>query len=64
MQSSDWAFMVTRSSAGDYPRERMDHHARELEAALAALANGAGAGPEPALRSLAPDLDLAALTTP
>jgi 1,4-alpha-glucan branching enzyme len=64
MQSSDWAFMVTRSSAGDYPRERMDHHGRELDAALAALANGGGPAPGPALRDLAPDLDLAALTTP
>ena len=64
MQSSDWAFMVTRSSAGDYPRERMDHHGRELDAALAALANGGGPAPGPALRGLAPDLDLAALTTP
>jgi 1,4-alpha-glucan branching enzyme len=64
MQSSDWAFMVTRSSAGHYPRERMDHHGRELDAALAALANDGGPAPDPALRSLAPDLDLAALTTP
>jgi 1,4-alpha-glucan branching enzyme len=63
MQSSDWAFMVTRELAGDYPRERMDGHGRELDAALAAL-DGAAPAPEPALRSLAPDLDLAALTTP
>jgi 1,4-alpha-glucan branching enzyme len=63
MQSSDWAFMVTRDLAGDYPLKRMEHHGAELEAALGALA-GAGATPEPGLRSMAPDLDLAALTTP
>jgi 1,4-alpha-glucan branching enzyme len=64
MQSSDWAFMVTRQLAGDYPSKRMEHHGRELEAALAALGNGEGAAPEPEVRGLAPDLDLAALTTP
>jgi 1,4-alpha-glucan branching enzyme len=64
MQSSDWAFMATRELAGDYPRARMEHHGRELEAALAALADGDAPPPEPELRSLAPDLDLAALTTP
>ena len=65
MQSSDWAFMVTRELAGDYPLRRMEHHGRELEAALASLGgNGDGPAPEPGLRGLAPDLDLAALTTP
>jgi 1,4-alpha-glucan branching enzyme len=63
MQSSDWAFMVTRELAGDYPRERMERHGRELDAALEALARDAPS-PEPALRSLAPDLDLAALSAP
>jgi 1,4-alpha-glucan branching enzyme len=62
LQSSDWAFMVTRELAGDYPLKRVEHHRRELEAALTAL--GGGAPTDPALRSLAPDLDLAALTTP
>jgi hypothetical protein len=56
--------MVTRDLAGDYPQKRMEHHGTELEAALAALGAGDGQVPEPALRSLAPDLDLAALTTP
>jgi 1,4-alpha-glucan branching enzyme len=64
MQSSDWAFMVTRELAGDYPSKRMEYHGRELEAALASLGNGGGAAPEPEVRGLAPDLDLAALTTP
>jgi 1,4-alpha-glucan branching enzyme len=63
LQASDWAFIVTRELAGDYPRERVELHRRELDAALAAL-EGAGPAPDPALRSLAPDLDLAALTTP
>jgi predicted glycosyl hydrolase (DUF1957 family) len=63
MQSSDWAFMVSRDLAGDYPRERMDHHGRELDRALHALHGGAPVV-EPAVRSLAPDLDLSALTTP
>jgi 1,4-alpha-glucan branching enzyme len=62
MQSSDWAFMATRDLAGDYPQRRMEHHGAELDAALAALSEGGGA-PEASLRGLAPDLDLAALTT-
>jgi 1,4-alpha-glucan branching enzyme len=51
LQSSDWAFLVTRGLAGDYPRERADGHARALAAAL-----DADPGAEQALRSLAPDL--------
>ncbi|HEV3228464.1 MAG TPA: 1,4-alpha-glucan branching protein domain-containing protein [Solirubrobacteraceae bacterium] len=34
LQSSDWAFMVTRELAGPYPLERSDGHARALESAL------------------------------
>jgi 1,4-alpha-glucan branching enzyme len=64
LQSSDWAFMVTRELAGEYPRERMDWHGRELDAALSAVADAGVPAPEPALRNLAPDLDVAALTTP
>jgi 1,4-alpha-glucan branching enzyme len=64
LQSSDWAFMVTRDLAGDYPQKRMEHHGAELEAALGTLGRSGGAAPEPGLRGLAPDLDLAALTTP
>jgi 1,4-alpha-glucan branching enzyme len=64
LQSSDWAFMVTRALAGDYPHKRMEHHGAELEAALRALGGSDGAPPDPELRGLAPDLDLAALTTP
>jgi 1,4-alpha-glucan branching enzyme len=63
MQASDWAFMVTRDLAGDYPGERMKLHGDALDAALAALTDSAAA-PEPSLRGLAPHLDLAPLTTP
>ena len=63
MQASDWAFMVTRDLAADYPQERMRLHADSLDAALAALTDSAAA-PEPALRGLAPHLDLSPLTTP
>jgi 1,4-alpha-glucan branching enzyme len=69
VQASDWAFMATRELAGDYPRERLEGHGAELEAALGALAARpvdvtSPPVPEPALRNLAPDLDLASLTSP
>ena len=35
LQASDWAFGVTRGTAGPYPRARADGHAAELERALA-----------------------------
>jgi hypothetical protein len=56
--------MVSRDLAGDYPQKRIEHHGAELRAALGALGDGGGQAPRPELRSLAPDLDLAALTTP
>ncbi|MFL5821144.1 MAG: 1,4-alpha-glucan branching protein domain-containing protein [Solirubrobacteraceae bacterium] len=59
LQSSDWAFMVSRRLAGDYPRERAAGHARALDAALTPV----GCTPS-ALRNLAPVLDNAALTSP
>ncbi|HEY6779761.1 MAG TPA: 1,4-alpha-glucan branching protein domain-containing protein [Thermoleophilaceae bacterium] len=63
LQSSDWAFMLTRDLAADYPHERVRAHGADLDAALRALKDCAAA-PEPALRELAPDLDIASLTTP
>jgi 1,4-alpha-glucan branching enzyme len=63
VQASDWAFMATRELAGDYPLDRLAAHGANLDAALGALTDSA-AVPEPALRNLAPDLDLAALTSP
>ena len=58
LQSSDWTFLASAGTAGDYPRERFDGHARELRAALA------DPGAEPALRNLAPRLARAALLEP
>jgi 1,4-alpha-glucan branching enzyme len=69
LQASDWAFMVTRKLAGDYPRRRVEAHRANHDAALAALTDSPPVPPASpplaaALRQLAPDLDLAALTTP
>lgn len=59
LQASDWAFLVTRGTAGPYPRVRAGAHLRALDAALAAPAP-----PEPALRHLAPRLRAAPLLEP
>ncbi|MEA2377326.1 MAG: 1,4-alpha-glucan branching enzyme [Thermoleophilaceae bacterium] len=71
VQASDWAFMATRRLAGDYPLERLERHGADLDVALAALGQPAREAevisppvPEPSVRNLAPDLDLAALTSP
>ena len=61
LQASDWAFMTTRALASDYPLRRTAGHRADHDAALAALTDSAPV-PEPAVRSLAPDLDLAPLT--
>jgi 1,4-alpha-glucan branching enzyme len=58
LQSSDWPFLVSAGTAGDYPRERFAAHSRELRAALG------DPGAEPALRNLAPRLARAALLEP
>jgi 1,4-alpha-glucan branching enzyme len=58
LQSSDWAFMATHEMAGDYPRDRADGHLAALDAALAGSPDG------PALRNLAPELDLSPLVAP
>jgi 1,4-alpha-glucan branching enzyme len=63
LQSSDWAFMVTRELAADYPERRVEEHRAEHRAALAALGAGSS-GIDPTLRNLAPDLELAALLAP
>ena len=62
LQSSDWAFLLTRELAADYPLERVQGHATALRAALGAL--DSPPQPDPALRSLAPELDLAPLVSP
>jgi 1,4-alpha-glucan branching enzyme len=51
LQSSDWAFLVTRETAGDYPLQRARAH---LEAFERALEGDPELAPE--LRGLAPDL--------
>jgi 1,4-alpha-glucan branching enzyme len=45
LQSSDWAFLITNGTAGDYPRERFEGH-------WSAFRDSAGL--EPGLRNLAP----------
>ena len=59
LQSSDWAFLVSRDLAAPYGRERAALHRDGLDAALAAP----GAR-DPALRNLAPDATPAALLEP
>ena len=63
LQASDWAFQVTRRLAADYPLRRVRGHAAALDAALDALKDSASV-PQPALRNLAPELDLAPLCAP
>jgi 1,4-alpha-glucan branching enzyme len=52
LQSSDWAFLHTRATAGDYPAQRAAGHREAFERALAADT----ADVDPALHGLAPDL--------
>jgi 1,4-alpha-glucan branching enzyme len=58
LQSSDWAFLVSRATAGAYPRERFAAHLAQLRAALA------DPGAEPVLRNLGPHLAGGALLEP
>jgi 1,4-alpha-glucan branching enzyme len=51
LQSSDWAFLAARGTAGEYPRQRAAGHAAALHAVLA---GEKPVGPAP--DSLAPDL--------
>lgn len=51
VQASDWLFLTHQRLAGDYPRERVEAHARSLELALAG-----DPALTPELRNLAPDL--------
>jgi 1,4-alpha-glucan branching enzyme len=59
LQSSDWAFMVSRDLASPYARERFEGHRKALERALAV---GAEASLE--MRNLAPRADPAVLLGP
>ncbi len=49
LQASDWAFMVTRDLAGDYPLERANGHREALAAELRTLGSASGS-----VRNLAP----------
>ncbi|MBV9166811.1 MAG: DUF1957 domain-containing protein [Solirubrobacterales bacterium] len=51
LQASDWPFLTHHRLAGEYPRERLEAHARALELALSDPSKLA-----PELRNLAPDL--------
>jgi 1,4-alpha-glucan branching enzyme len=53
LQSSDWAFMRARATAGDYPVQRAAGHREALDRAAAGDRELIA---EPALRGLAPDL--------
>jgi 1,4-alpha-glucan branching enzyme len=57
LQASDWAFMVTRDLAADYPQRRVAAHE-------AAHAQALAGGSEPELRNFAPDIELASMLTP
>jgi 1,4-alpha-glucan branching enzyme len=57
LQASDWAFLVSRGLASEYARARAAGHMRALRAALATVGSAT-----PAVRNLAPDLALSALT--
>ena len=48
LQASDWAFLISAGTAGDYPRRRVEEHLASFESALADPAI------EPKLRNLAP----------
>ncbi len=60
LQSSDWAFMVSRDLAVPYARERFEHHRTALARALAEGPRADAAG----LRNLAPHADSAVLLAP
>lgn len=59
LQSSDWAWLAARGTAGPYPRERAGGHTAAFDAAMGAPDSG-----DPRLRNLAPDLTLAPLLEP
>jgi 1,4-alpha-glucan branching enzyme len=60
LQSSDWAFLAARGTAGAYPRERFAGHLAALRAALDDRDDAHGS----AVRNLAPHLDRAAMLEP
>ena len=59
LQSSDWAFIVSRELAGSYPRDRAGGHREGLDDALRAAGSS-----DPAVRHLAPGATAAPLLQP
>ena len=59
IQASDWAFLDKRGQAGDYAYQRATGHAKAMLEAI-----DSGAGSDPSMRALAPDLSLAPLLEP
>ncbi|MGN6254311.1 MAG: 1,4-alpha-glucan branching protein domain-containing protein, partial [Solirubrobacterales bacterium] len=59
-QASDWAFLDQRGQAGDYAYRRATDHSQAMLEAI----DCDRATPDPRMRSLAPDLSLAALLEP
>lgn len=69
LQSSDWAFMITRKLADGYPLRRFGDHLSAFGGALSAVglsdsAAQSGRGGDGKLRNLAPDLGLDLLVEP
>ena len=60
LQSSDWAFLDGRRQAGEYAFLRAVNHSRAMLEAIDSTAPS----PEPRMRALAPDLNLAPLLRP
>jgi 1,4-alpha-glucan branching enzyme len=59
LQSSDWAFLSTRGSAGDYPGQRAAAHGRALTEALAQVGS-----PRHGIHNIAPHATVAPLLEP
>jgi 1,4-alpha-glucan branching enzyme len=64
LQSSDWAFQMTGRLSADYPQRRLAGHHAAHDEAVDALRDSGAVPLAPALRNLAPDLDLAPLLAP
>jgi 1,4-alpha-glucan branching enzyme len=64
LQASDWSFQLSRRTAGEYPLRRAEGHRDAIDAALRALEDCRAEAPDPAVRNLAPDLDLSPLAVP
>jgi 1,4-alpha-glucan branching enzyme len=60
LQSSDWAFLDGRRQAGEYAFLRAINHSRAMLEAI----HSSAPSPEPRMRALAPDLNLAPLLRP